>query len=82
MSGFGSIFHALRSTYGHITRVIREDNGSSQLVADRLDGLSQAVLFIERCGFLSFLAGYNIPAIHPSVATGETTLDLSMVPLA
>ncbi len=29
----------------HIAKVIREDNGSSQLAADRLDGLSYAVIF-------------------------------------
>jgi cytochrome c peroxidase len=29
----------------HIARVVREDDGSSQLAADRLDGLSYAVIF-------------------------------------
>ncbi len=29
----------------HIAKVIREDDGSSQLAADRLDGLSYAVIF-------------------------------------
>ncbi len=36
----------LQQALAHIGRVIREDNGSGQLAADRLDGLSYATIFL------------------------------------
>ncbi len=42
---FGWMPTQYKEALAHIARVIREDDGSSQLAADRLNGLSYAVLF-------------------------------------
>jgi cytochrome c peroxidase len=42
---FGWFPSQYKEAVAHIARVIREDDGSSQLAADRLNGLSYAVLF-------------------------------------
>lgn len=42
---FGWLPSQSNQAIAHIARVIREDDGSSQLAADRLNGLSYAVLF-------------------------------------
>jgi cytochrome c peroxidase len=42
---FGWLPSQYNDAIAHIAKIIREDNGSSQLAADRLDGLSYAVIF-------------------------------------
>jgi hypothetical protein len=42
---FGWLPSQYNQAIAHIARIIREDDGSSQLAADRLDGLSYAVIF-------------------------------------
>ena len=42
---FGWLPTQYNEAVAHIAKVIREDNGSGQLAADRLDGLSYAVIF-------------------------------------
>jgi cytochrome c peroxidase len=42
---FGWMPTQYNDAIAHIARIIREDNGSSQLAADRLNGLSYAVIF-------------------------------------
>jgi cytochrome c peroxidase len=42
---FGWLPSQYNDAIAHIAKVIREDDGSSQLAADRLDGLSYAVIF-------------------------------------
>lgn len=42
---FGWLPSQYADAIAHIARIIREDNGSSQLAADRLDGLSYSVIF-------------------------------------
>lgn len=42
---FGWLPSQYNEAIAHIAKVIREDNGSGQLAADRLDGLSYAVIF-------------------------------------
>ncbi len=42
---FGWLPSQYNQAVAHLARVVREDNGSSQLAADRLNGLSYAVIF-------------------------------------
>jgi cytochrome c peroxidase len=42
---FGWLPSQYNQAIAHIAKIIREDDGSSQLAADRLDGLSYAVIF-------------------------------------
>ena len=42
---FGWLPSQYNQAIAHIARIIREDDGSSQLAADRLDGLSYSVIF-------------------------------------
>ena len=42
---FGWLPSQYNDAIAHIAKIIREDNGSGQLAADRLDGLSYAVIF-------------------------------------
>lgn len=73
---FGWLPTEYQQAVAHIARVIREDNGSDQLAADRTNGLSYATLFLGTDSRIT--SDLQLPAsqrLDVSTATDDQVLD-------